>query len=185
MLSLSPPCEVNLIQNFGVLLLIFLLFSSLENQEENECGSAKAEDENAADSKRPCAVFTGHRGFKTLRVDHLQRSNRVLRTRIHLIFEHRDVIAVNRCRCSLIVVSKLRLRDVCELEFQTDVEVITRVVLHDAERIFAVNVARTGCVIHGLNRYVDVVFEERITVSRLELRPDVLVVFDALEDTLL
>ncbi len=52
MLSLSPPCEVNLIQNFGVLLLIFLLFSSLENQEENKRRSAEAEDENAADSKR-------------------------------------------------------------------------------------------------------------------------------------
>ena len=183
-LPLSPPCEVNLMQNLGVLLLIFLLFSSLENQEENECGSAKAEDENAADSKRPCAVFTGHRGFKTLRVDHLQRSNRVLRTRIHLIFEHRDVVAVNRCRCSLIVVSKLRLRDVCELEFQTDVEVITRVVLDNTECIFAVNVARAVCIIDGRNRYVDIIFEQRVAVCSLELCPDVLVVLNAFKDDL-
>ena len=66
MLSLSPPCEVNLIQNFGVLLLIFLLFSFLEYKEENECGSTEAEDENAADSKRLRTSITGHRVMKTL-----------------------------------------------------------------------------------------------------------------------
>ena len=47
MLSLSPPCEVNLIQNLGVFLLIFLLFSFLEHKEEDKRGSAEAEDENA------------------------------------------------------------------------------------------------------------------------------------------
>ena len=74
-LSLSPPCEVNLIQNLGVFLLIFLLFSFLEHKEKDKCGSTEAEDENAADSKRPCAVFTGHRGLKSLGVHDLQRSD--------------------------------------------------------------------------------------------------------------
>ena len=67
-LPLSPPCEVNLIQNLGVFLLIFLLFSFLEHKEEDKRGSAEAEDENAADSKRPCAVFTGHRSLKATRM---------------------------------------------------------------------------------------------------------------------
>ena len=128
-LSLSPPCEVNLNQNFGVLLLIFLFFSSLEYKEKDKRGSAEAEDENAADSKRPCAVFTGHRGLKATRIYDLQRSDCIGRTRIHLIVEHRDVVTVNRCRCSLIVMSELRLRDVRELEIQTAIEVIARVVL--------------------------------------------------------
>lgn len=184
MLPQSPPCEVNLIQSFGVLLLIFLLFSSLEYKEEDKRGSAEAEDENAADSKRPCAVFTGHRSLETLGVHDLQRSDCVLGTRIHLIVEHRDVVAVNRRRCSLVVMSELRLRDVREVQIEITVKTIARVILHDAECILIVNVARTVCIIDGRNRYVDVIFEERITVSRLELRPDVLVVFDALEDKL-
>lgn len=87
-LSLSPPCEVNLIQNLGVFLLIFLLFSFLEHKEKDKCGSTEAEDENAADSKRPCAVFTGHRGLKSLGVHDLQRSDCIGGTRIHLIVEH-------------------------------------------------------------------------------------------------
>ena len=78
MLPLSPPCEVNLIQNLGVFLLIFLLFSFLEHKEEDKRGSAEAEDENAADSKRPCAVFTGHRSLKATRIYNLQRSDCVL-----------------------------------------------------------------------------------------------------------
>lgn len=131
-LPLSPPCEVNLIQNLGVFLLIFLLFSSLKYKEEDKCGSTEAEDENAADSKRPCTVFTGHRSLETLGVHDLQRSDCIGGTRIHLIVEHRDVVTVNRCRCSLIVMSELRLRDVRELEIQTAVEVIARVVLDTA-----------------------------------------------------
>ena len=115
-LPLSPPCEVNLIQNLGVFLLIFLLFSFLEHKEKDKCGSTETEDENAADSKRPCAVFTGHRGLETLGVHDLQRSDCIGGTRIYLIVEHRDVVTVNRCRCSLIVMSELRLRDVRELE---------------------------------------------------------------------
>lgn len=154
MLPLSPPCEVNLIQSFGVLLLIFLLFSSLEYKEEDKRGSAEAEDENAADSKRPCAVFTGHRSLKATRIYNLQRSDCVLGTRIHLIVEHRDVVAVNRCRCSLIVVSQLLLRDVGELIIFIVREVVARVVLDNTECIFAVNVARAVCIIDGRNRYV-------------------------------
>ena len=183
-LSLSPPCEVNLIQSFGVLLLIFLLFSSLEYKEEDKRGSAEAEDENAADSKRPCAVFTGHRSLKATRIYNLQRSDCVLGTCIHLIFEHRDVVAVNRCRCSLIVMSELRLRDVREVQIEAAVKVITRVILDNAECIFAVNVARTVCIIDGRNRYVDVILEQRVAVGRFKLCPDVLVVLNALKDDL-
>ena len=153
MLPLSPPCEVNLIQNLGVFLLIFLLFSFLEHKEEDKRGSAEAEDENAADSKRPCAVFTGHRSLKATRIYNLQRSDCVLGTRIHLIVEHRDVVAVNRCRCSLIVVSQLLLRDVGELIIFIVREVVARVVLDNTECIFAVNVARAVCIIDGRNRY--------------------------------
>ena len=184
MLPLSPPCEVNLIQNLGVFLLIFLLFSFLENQEKNKCGSAKAEDENAADSKRPCAVFTGHRGLKSLGVHDLQRSDCIGGTRIHLIVEHRDVVTVNRCRCSLIVMSQLLLRDVGELIIFIVREVVARVVLDNTECIFAVNVARAVCIIDGRNRYVDIILEQRVAVCSLELCPDVLVILDALKDDL-
>ena len=134
-LPLSPPCEVNLIQNLGVFLLIFLLFSSLKYKEEDKCGSTEAEDENAADSKRPCAVFTGHRSLKATRIYNLQRSDCVLGTRIHLIVEHRDVVTVNRCRCSLIVMSQLLLRDVGELIIFIVREVVARVVLDNTECI--------------------------------------------------
>lgn len=184
MLPLSPPCEVNLIQSFGVLLLIFLLFSSLEYKEEDKRGSAEAEDENAADSKRPCAVFTGHRSLKATRIYNLQRSDCVLGTRIHLIVEHRDVVAVNRCRCSLIVVSQLLLRDVGELIIFIVREVVARVVLDNTECIFAVNVARAVCIIDGRNRYVDIILEQRVAVCSLELCPDVLVVLNAFKDDL-
>jgi len=183
-LPLSPPCEVNLIQNLGVFLLIFLLFSFLEHKEEDKRGSAEAEDENAADSKRPCAVFTGHRSLKATRIYNLQRSDCVLGTRIHLIVEHRDVVAVNRCRCSLIFVSQLLLRDVGELIIFIVREVVARVVLDNTECIFAVNVARAVCIIHGLDRYVDIILEQRVAVCSLELCPDVLVVLNAFKDDL-
>ena len=159
MLSLSPPCEVNLIQNFGVLLLIFLLFSSLENQEENKCRSAEASNQYAADSKRLRTSITGHRSNENSCVHNCQWRNCVGRISIHLIVEHCDVVAVNRCRCSLIVMCELRLWDVREVQIEVAIEVITRVILHDAECIFAVNVARTVCIIDGRNRYVDVILE--------------------------
>ena len=80
--------------------------------------------------------------------------------------------------------SKLRLRDVRELEVQTAVEFVARVVLHDTKRILAVNVAWTVCIIDGFDRYVDVILEQRVTVCSLELCPDVPVVLNAFKDDL-
>ena len=80
--------------------------------------------------------------------------------------------------------SELCLRDVRELEIQTAIEVIARIVLDNTKRILAVNVAWAGCIIDGLDRYVNVIFEQRVAVGRFELCPDVLVILDALKDDL-